>query len=169
MNFHATLCVNEYHIPCPSELYSVLAMHWSAISACGLRSCKQLGLIIRHISAKQVRPVDVKPVQEVLNGVWDALWYVPLLVQLHHRHRHLRHCVQVASSGREEFLGLTFHTFSSLFSSQGATWLCWWPRRIVPGPAPSPACPHTSPSPWRAGADNWVVIWLFFTHLKLLM
>ena len=115
-------CVNECHLPCPSELYSALAMHWSAISACGLRSCKQLGLIIRHIATKQVRPVDVKPVQEVLNGVWDALWYVPLLIQLHHRHRHLRHCVQVASSSREEFLRIhILHLF--FFVSQPGCYL----------------------------------------------
>ena len=96
------------------------------------------------------RPVDVEPIQEVLDCVWNSLRYVSLLVQLNHCHCHLGHCVQVASSD--------WNRNSSKNNRNGScwvlecwtvdTWWCWWLPKTAPDLPLSLICPRTSPFPW---------------------
>ena len=98
------------------------------------------------------RPVDVEPIQEVLDCVWNSLRYVSLLVQLHHCHCHLGHCVQVASSDWKRNSSMNNRNGSCWWVLECwtvDTWWCWWLPKTAPDLPLSLICPRTSPFPWR--------------------
>ena len=97
------------------------------------------------------RPVDVEPIQEVLDCVWNSLRYVSLLVQLNHCHCHLGHCVQVASSDWKRNSSMNNRNGSCWWVLECwtvDTWWCWWLPKTAPDLPLSLICPRTSPFPW---------------------
>ena len=98
-----TLTMPVSVVPCPCKALKWDISMWIEILRnrmdCGKILTATLLICFLNTVWTLARPVDVKPVKEVLDSVRDPLRYVSFLVQLHHCHRHLRNCVQMTPSG----------------------------------------------------------------------